>query len=287
MIPGFSAALRLIAYVLWTLVMLPPYLAALAVRNGYRPLARFYWWVVARWVLKARLRVVGRPSQERPLLLVSNHASYLDIIVLGALVKAGFVSKAEVRTWPGIGFLAVIARTVFVERRPSATARHRDAIKTRMAEGEPLILFPEGTSNDGNRVLPFKSALFNAAEGEVNGQPIHVQPVSIAYTRNWGLPLGYMGRPAYAWYGDMELAPHLWDLLCLGTFDVDVTFHPTATVADHGSRKALSRHCETVIRAGVEASLRGRPLTLPTPPLPAPSPPPASPPETAPDARAA
>lgn len=255
---ALSAALRLGLFVGWTLVMLPPYLLALALRFHYRRVAQVYWTFVAWGCLRARIEVRGALTRDRPLLLVSNHASYVDIVTLGAIIPGCFVSKAEVRSWPGIGFLAIIARTVFVDRRSSSTARQRDEIAGRLREGEPLILFPEGTSSDGNRVLPFRTALFNAAEREVDGRFPAVQPMAVTYTLHRGLPMGYAGRPTYAWYGDMDLVSHLWALMKAGPFTVEIEFLPAVTVEAFANRKALSRHCETAIRAAVNRALTGR-----------------------------
>ncbi|MGC2854900.1 lysophospholipid acyltransferase family protein [Novispirillum sp. DQ9] len=253
-----SAALRLGLFVAWTLVMLPPYLLALAVRLRYRQVAMAYWRVVGSLCLKARLEVRGALCRDRPLLLVSNHASYVDIVTLGAIIPGCFVSKAEVRSWPGIGFLAIIARTVFVDRKAASAARQRDQLTARLHEGEPLILFPEGTSSDGNRVLPFRTALFNVAERQVDGRYPLVQPMAVSYTLRGGLPMGYAGRPTYAWYGDMDLVTHLWELMKAGSFTVEIEFLEPVTIEAFANRKALSRHCETEIRAAVNRALTGR-----------------------------
>lgn len=258
MLSSLSAAMRLLLFVVWTFVMLPPYLATLALGRYYRRIARVYWAVTAKYLIQAEIVCRGTMSGERPLLIVANHASYLDIVVLGATVPGCFVSKAEVRKWPGIGFLAIIARTVFVDRRPSSTHRQRDEIAGRLKEGEPLILFPEGTSSDGNRVLPFKSALFNAAEHAIGGRRPVIQPLAIAYTRQGGLPVGYAGRPLYAWYGDMDLVTHLWAVMKAGPFTVELEFLPTVTMESFPDRKALARHCEDAVRRAVSRALSGR-----------------------------
>jgi 1-acyl-sn-glycerol-3-phosphate acyltransferase len=254
----FSATCRLLLFLFFTLICLLPYITCMVIKRGYRRMGRFYWALVARWCLLATIVVRGAPGKERPLLMVSNHVSYVDIVVLGALVDGCFIAKSEVRNWPGIGFLARLARTVFVDRRPTSTGKQSTVIADRLAEGEPLILFPEGTSSDGNRVLPFKSALFTVAAGEINGQPVTVQPLSITYTRQSGLPMGIGERPFYAWYGDMDLVTHLWALMYRGAFQVEVDYLPTTTLAKHGNRKALSRHCETAVRQGHSAAITGR-----------------------------
>jgi 1-acyl-sn-glycerol-3-phosphate acyltransferase len=197
-------------------------------------------------------------SVTRPTLFVCNHTSYIDIEALGAVVPGCFVAKSEVAGWPGFGLLAKLQRTIFVERRAQRTAGQRDVMAERLAAGDNLMLFAEGTSNDGNRVLPFKSALFSVAEQPINGSPVTVQPVSIAYTRLDGMPLMRHMRPLFAWYGDMELAGHLWTLLGTGDITVVIEFHSPVTMDQFGSRKALATHCHQVIAAGVSAAIHGR-----------------------------
>jgi 1-acyl-sn-glycerol-3-phosphate acyltransferase len=197
-------------------------------------------------------------SPKRPTLFVANHASYTDITILGATIPGSFVAKAEVARWPFFGWLAKLQRTVFVDRKPRTTHAQRDALAERLEAGDDLILFPEGTSNDGLRVLPFKSALFSVAEYRAHGEPLAVQPVTVAYTRLDGMPIGRAWRPLLAWYGGMNLGPHLWTLVGLGIVTVVVEFHPVVTIADFGSRKALSDHCRRVIAQGLATALSGQ-----------------------------
>ncbi|MGE5548296.1 MAG: lysophospholipid acyltransferase family protein [Solirubrobacterales bacterium] len=249
------ATLRLAAFILWTLVALVPYLPLFFARwRGCARYVRRYFQGVA-WICGIRVAAEGRPQGgEAPVLFVSNHASYLDIIVLGTLINGSFVAKTEVAGWPGFGFLAKMARTVFVARRRGGTARERDALQERLDAGDSLILFPEGTSNDGNRVLPFKSALFAVAERD----RLVVQPVSLAYTRLDGLPMGRAFRPFYAWYGDMTLPDHLFQALGLGRITVEVVFHRPVRLSDFRDRKALANHCHDVVTRGVVTLLAGR-----------------------------
>lgn len=253
-----SAAVRLFLYVVWTLVMLPIYCAAMLLDRGYRQISCFYWKVTADHILRMKIVVRGDLAAPRPLLCVSNHVSYLDIIALGSFMQGSFVAKSEVRTWPGFGLLARLARTVFIDRRQTAVARSRDQLTDALRRGEPLILFPEGTSSDGNRVLTFRSSLFNVAEHAVDSKPVTVQPISVTYTRHWGVPMGYGLRPLYAWYGDMDLASHLWDVLVGGGFTVEIDMLDPITLADAGNRKALARYCEATVRQGMNGALTGR-----------------------------
>jgi 1-acyl-sn-glycerol-3-phosphate acyltransferase len=210
------------------------------------------------WVLGFRVEVKGRLSERHPTLFVANHTSYLDITILAGLIRGSFIAKAEVAKWPLFGTLAKLQRTVFIDRRAPKTKHQQNAIQRRLIDGDDLILFPEGTSGDGNRVLPFKSALFGVAETVSGDEPVAVQPISVAYTKLNGMPLGRFYRPFVAWYGDMDMASHLWSLLGLGTITVAVEFHPPVTAAAFSSRKALSDSCRRTIAAGVASALSGR-----------------------------
>jgi 1-acyl-sn-glycerol-3-phosphate acyltransferase len=248
---------RLAVYLAWTVSLMPVQALGLALRRSWvATFPRFYHRRCCR-ILGLRVRAVGRPSPARPVLFAANHVSYLDITVLSSLLPASFVAKNEVATWPLFGWLAKLQRSVFVDRRPRSTAQQRDSIAQRLAAKDALILFPEGTSGDGNRVLPFKSALFSVADHAATG-PVTVQPVSIAYTRLDGMPIGRALRPLFAWYGDMSMAPHLWTVLGLGTIEIVVEFHPPTTLADWGSRKMLARYCEERVAAGLASALSGR-----------------------------
>ncbi|MDP6351756.1 MAG: lysophospholipid acyltransferase family protein [Alphaproteobacteria bacterium] len=261
------ALLRAILATGWTLSLLPAQYVAL--RMGWRAS-----WTIPRLYHRGNCRIMGLrlvcrgvPADPGPVLYICNHASYLDIVVLAALLRASFVAKSEVAKWPVLGLLAKLNRTVFVERRAVRSHHHRDQMQQRLDAGESLILFPEGTSSDGNRVLRFNSTFFSIAEKGEEGAKPTVQPVSIAYTELNGLPMGRRLRPYFAWYGDMELAGHLWTMLGLGTVTVEVTFHPPVTMEGLSSRKALARHCRAAVARGVSDMLSGRdPLAEAPPP---------------------
>jgi 1-acyl-sn-glycerol-3-phosphate acyltransferase len=246
---------RVLAYILLTLPLMPVQ-AVLLWQKSPRARSlpcRYHSWVCRLFGIRLVRR--GVRSDYRPTLFVANHASYLDIEIMGAAVEGSFVSKAEVSRWPVIGQLAKLQRTIFVERADRAgAARQRDEIRRRLDDGDNLILFPEGTSGDGIHLLPFKSTLFAAAEDD----RVVVQPVSVIYRLLDGIPLGRFYRPFFAWYGDMTMAPHLWKVLGMGQLTVVITFHEPVRLKDFGSRKRLSEHCAQVIEAGMAATLAGR-----------------------------
>jgi 1-acyl-sn-glycerol-3-phosphate acyltransferase len=205
------------------------------------------------------IRIVGKPITGEGVLMLANHTSWADILIFSAATPLSFVSKAEVARWPLFGTLARLQRTVFVEReRRSTTGEARDVIRERLLAGETLLLFPEGTSHDGNRVLPFKSALLGAAEAVLaSGRHVTVQPVSAAFTSLHGLPMGRENRPLFAWYGDMEMVPHLWDAILAGPIEVVVQFHSPLSL-DEMDRKTLAVRARQVIQTGVSEALQGR-----------------------------
>ena len=251
------AASRLLLYLVLTVACMPVQTVLVALRMGWASgFAQAYHRIVCA-LFGIRLDVRGRLSRERPLLVVANHTSYLDIEIIGALVRGSFVAKAEIASWPFFGWLARLQRTVFVDRRPSRAHEHKGAVASRLQAGERLILFPEGTTGDGNRVLPFKRALFAVAEQRVAGRPVCVQPLSIAYAGFSNLPMERELRPLFAWYGDMELLPHIWEFLGAGTLTVVARFHEPLTIDAAGDRRALAARCETTVATGVAEALAG------------------------------
>jgi len=266
-----SSSLRLARFALyfaWTVSLLPVQLVGLACRRRWTSTLPVFYHRCCCRILGLRVRAVGSPTARRPVLFAANHVSYTDITVLGSVIPGSFIAKTEVADWPFFGWLAKLQRSVFVDRQARNTPAQRDAISERLAAGDALILFPEGTSGDGNRVLPFKSALFAAVHRTKGSSPVIVQPVSLAYTRLDGMPIGRFYRPLFAWYGAAELAPHMWTMAGLGTVDVVIEFHPPTFLADCGSRKALAAYCHARVSGGVAAALFGRPQPVPEPPGP-------------------
>ena len=205
--------------------------------------------------LGVRITTHGKPARGGGILFVANHVSWADIPVLGARIPAAFIAKSEVAGWGIVGRLATLARTVYVERaRRSSTGAQRDAIAERLAAGDSLILFPEGTNSDGTGVLPFKSALFAVADGIPE---MRIQPVTIAYTRVNGMPVTRMRLPDLAWVGDTELMPHVIGFMALGRITAEIRFHPPVRAGEFADRKALAQHCHSVIADAYRAMLRG------------------------------
>lgn len=221
------------------------------------------WHRVACRMLGIRVHVHGVIDRRRPLMLAANHASWKDILVLGALADVVFIAKTEVASWPVFGTLAKLQKSIFVVREERRrTGDQVNEIASRMADGEIVVLFPEGTTSDGNRVLEVKTSLFGAAAAALPLAPegvVHVQPVAIAYTRVHGLPMGRYHRPIAGWPGDITLLPHLMGILKAGALDVDVSFGETYDYAEGSNRKHLAAFVESRMRRMLLGHLRGRP----------------------------
>jgi lyso-ornithine lipid O-acyltransferase len=264
------AFLVLAAFFAFTVPLMP--LQLLLVRTGSRFARTFPHWY-HRQVCKIvgiRLHVDGAIAEEQGVLIVSNHVSWLDITVLSAVAPVSFVAKQEVSTWPFVSWLAKLQRSVFVDRDRKAEAGHKaNEILSRLEAGDHVVLFAEGTSSDGNRVVPFRTALFAAAKppgGAPMGAKVSVQTLALTYTRLYGLPLGRRGRPQVAWYGDMDMASHAWKLLGLGPLDVHIRIGPPVPLDAFPDRKALARYAEEKVRSDVVELLRGRPARIAEPP---------------------
>jgi lyso-ornithine lipid O-acyltransferase len=245
-----------------SLLLMPVQWLAVRLHAGWqRRLPHLYHRFICR-LMGARVTVLGTPVAGG-VLLTANHSGWLDIPILSAVTPVSFIAKQEVNQWPFFGTLARLQRTVFIRRERSKALEDRDNIRRRLTAGDALVIFPEGTSGDGNHVKPFKSALLSAAElalGDgADGVARHapVQPVSVSYVGLHGLPMGRENRPFFAWYGDMDLVSHLWEALGRGPVDVVVEFHEPLTIDEAGGRKELATAAETAVRGGLVRALSG------------------------------
>lgn len=251
------------ALMLFTLVLVP--VQWLAVRFNWplrRSLPVFYHRVMCR-LIGIRVTVIGKRMAQHPLMIVSNHVSWADISVVTSVTPVVFIAKSEVARWPIFGLLAKLQRSVFVDRQRRHKTNDVNAeIARRLAEGDPVVLFGEGTSNDGNRVLPFRTALIGAARDALaeaeHTERVWIQPLSVAYTGHLGLPLGRKHRPRIAWYGDMDLIPHLTAILRTGAFDVTLSWGPPVPYDETSNRKEVARELEQSVRRMTTLAMRGR-----------------------------
>ncbi len=237
---------------------------------GARHFPHWYHRQVCR-LIGIKLDIEGHIEPDTPVLLISNHTSWLDIPVLSAVAPVSFVAKKEVGTWPFVSWLAKLQRSVFIDRqRRSATGDSTNEIANRLKQSDTIVLFAEGTSSDGNRVLPFLSTLFAAAmPSQKNGahqteaRVVSVQTIAIVYTKLGGIPLSREQRPHVGWYGDMEMTRHAWQTLGRGPLDAVIRIGPPVALTSFKDRKDLARYTEQQVRETVIRILRGLDDTVP------------------------
>lgn len=221
--------------------------------------ARFVqlFFIIIGHVSGLRITVEGTISKARPMMIVANHSSYLDIFALGSIVPVSFTPKLEIRSWPLIGFFCVIADCVFIERRPADMQRAQAEMAARLNKGKVLALFPEGTTGDGLHVMPFKSGFLSLVEAH----KLPLQPATIAYTHIADMPLNTENRDCVAWIGDADFVTHYWRLLKFPSVKVHVTFYDEQHIENYEDRKAIAKACENIIREGLTKSLEARGVT--------------------------
>lgn len=211
---------------------------------------QFFYKGAAR-IVGLQVHSKGVSGHKGPLLVVSNHASYTDVFVLGQLFPVSFTPKREVRSWPIVGFLCVLADCVFVERKPSHMQQARQEMEERLARGQALCIFPEGTTNNGQEILPFKSGFFSLAEQ----MSLPVQPITITYTKLNGQVIEPAFSDYIAWVGEATFFGHFGRFLGFSRIDVEVNLHPVFRPNEYEDRKALSAACEVVIKRQLLANI--------------------------------
>lgn len=246
-------------------VLLPPTILLKKLRfPGYK--------VWPHWVHKSmclaldiKVKTFGHSLEGSPTLFVSNHVSYLDIIILGHVIKGCFIAKRDMIDWPVLGYLSSLQRTIFIDReKRTEVSMQRQEMQQRIQGGDSLILFPEGTTSDGGSVMPFKSSLFGVTENYIHpmadeeGRPIElmVQPVALVYRRINCMPTNRSNRSKVAWYGDMELASHFKEFLNLQSVEVEVHFLEPVSKNLFQTRKELSAYCHRTVEKQLEERLR-------------------------------
>ncbi|HEY2212693.1 MAG TPA: lysophospholipid acyltransferase family protein [Bradyrhizobium sp.] len=250
-----------LAFLALTLVLLPFQLIGIAFDlRLQRTIPHLYHRILCA-LIGVRIREVGARSTASPALILSNHVSWLDICVISALAPVVFVAKSEIAGWPVFGWLARLQRTIFINRQ----ARHQTGAATRqiagrLLSGDAVVLFAEGTSSDGIRVLPFRSSLVGAVHHALGNSTHHtqitVQPMSLAYVGFGGVPMGRGLRERVAWYGDADLVPHLLHVLSSGAVDVTVSWGEAVAYDLSADRKAIARDAEKSVRRMTVAALR-------------------------------
>lgn len=257
---NLRAAWTMMLFLGWTFILVPFQLLYALVnrsRTTQAPLVRL-WYKGVACILGLRIRTIGqKPASDVQHIYLGNHSSYIDIIVLGALSPPFFVAKADTADWPFFGFLIKIGGTIFISRKRTLVRQQMALFSTALKQGKHVFLFPEGTTTDGMHVLPFKPSLLNVLyeEGADALRTIPVAPVCIQYTAVNNKVFDHSTKDHVAWYADMELTPHLWDLFKLKRIDVDVTYLPDVIPVSFANAKDLSLHCHDMIKDCFQTNL--------------------------------
>lgn len=190
----------------------------------------------------------GRPSKSSPTFFTSNHISYLDIPVLGQLKPAYFIAKTDVAQWPFFGWLTKLQKTVFIKREKTGLQDAGEKIMAHLNQRRSLVVFPEGTSGNGECVLPFKSSLFNYLLHPDLKLNVTIQPVTIKIVEINGVTApAQSDRDLYAWYGEMELPPHLWNFACAKGAVLKVIYHDPFHIGQSDNRKTLCQRAHDAV----------------------------------------
>ena len=213
-------------------------------------------------VLGIRVALEGKPPTDRPAMLVANHVSWTDVVALGSITPICFLARHDVAEWPGLGLLARLFGTLFVERgRKRQIPRVNAQMAERMLAGDLVALFPEATTGDGTRLKRFHAVHFAAARDLLRAHPeqgsVLVAPAAIVYSHRKGLPLGRNGRAEVAWYGDTDFVPHLLDLVRDGGADCRISFLEPLRYSRDSDRKAVARQASAAVRSEVAKLLSG------------------------------
>jgi 1-acyl-sn-glycerol-3-phosphate acyltransferase len=248
-------ALRLVLALAWTMpsMLIQAMLLCLPGRAKER-FAKTYWRGI-RAILGVSLTVRGELTAIRPAVFIANHCSWIDIVALGGILPGCFVAKAEIAGWPLISWIARLGRTVFVSRNKKTLERERDSLQARLAAGDNIILFPEGTTSDGTRILPFQSSFLAIAEAPA--KPV-IQLVTIVYDGLDGLPVRRRDRPLISWYGDMDMASHYPGIGRHRSLHATVVVDQEIPAGTYKSRKALAAALEARLAANAAALRQGR-----------------------------
>ncbi len=245
------AILILLGFLCLTLPLMPIQLVLVLLKSRSSSLVPWYYHRVLCCLLGVSIEVEGTIPTTAAL-LVSNHVSWFDIPILSSVMPLSFIAKREVGGWLMFGWMAKLQSCLFVNRdNRYSTGKSMIEVNRRLHAGDTLVLFPEGTSNDGHSIMPFKSAYFGAVENLY----VPVVPVTLAYLSNYNLALTKRQRPSFAWYGNMDLLPHLWDALKAGPIQVSIHFHEALPQIP---RKEMAKRAQATIAKSLVEKLHGK-----------------------------
>ncbi len=214
-------------------------------RKFYTPINHWMNWLGCR-LINAKIMVINKPVRHQHFLYVGNHLGFFDIMVMASTVKTLFVTSQEMRETPFLGTLCEMGGCLFVERRDrTKVAGEMLEIRDALRSGFSITLYPEGTSGDGSKVLPFKKGLMMAAAG--TGVPIKLMVVN--YRKLNGVPVSHETRNYFCWYGDMTFLAGVWRLFTLKSLEVDLSFHDEIVVHNEEERRTVAERAQKIIES--------------------------------------
>lgn len=247
------AVIKILLLILWCALLVPIQCVVMLFTKGpgsyYVPQL---WHKGITRILGIRVEVDGVPPSKHQTIFVANHLSYGDVFAIGSFLRASFVAKEDIESWPVFGFLCKVQQTAFISRSSGQARKVANSLDEMLNSGKSLILFPEGTSTDGRTVLPFKSSLFSLIWRPTG--PLAIQPFTVTLLETDGKPLddsSSASRDIYAWYGDMDFGPHIMALLKTKGAKVRLTFHPVIIPTPDDDRKTLSKQAWTIVHEGL------------------------------------
>ncbi len=245
-----------------TIFLIPIQWIAIKLRLKIAKKLPMWWHKIATKLVGLNIRITGNIPDARPMMIVSNHISWMDIPVLGSVMELSFIAKNEVNEMPGANLLSRLQRTIFVVREAKRKAgQQAQQITRRMLDGDAVVLFGEGTTHDGNRIGQFKSALLGAAQFSLADDAVDsvlIQPVSIAYTRLHGMPMGRYTRAKAAWYGDMRIGSHVINIMLQSAWDVEVIFGKPIVFDENSNRRQVTKEIQSQVRNNFLNTLHDR-----------------------------
>ncbi len=238
--------LRVFPLFFWTII-------CLTIHFILSTISRKYFFIFYKILFKGLVKIFGIKikyngiREEKNIVYISNHVSYLDVFVLGSMIDGVFVAKSEIDSWPLINKICALGKTIFIDRQDIlGIKKQMYSIQNTLKSGFNIIIFPEGTSSDGSKVLKFKSSLFGLMDINEK-EKFKLQPISIFYEKLDGTPVNRNFRPFFAWFGNMELLPHAWQFLGLGLSEVKVNFHKAIKFSKFKNRKEAASYCQKII----------------------------------------
>lgn len=255
MFSSMCSVIKIIVFVLWLPIVILFYALARCFPKSVGYASIYFVLAIMLRIVGIRLKIKGDLFKDDSVIYLANHSSYIDLVIMCSLLPAVCVSKHEVKRWPFFGLIARLGNAIFIVREVRDTRANVTKIVEVLRQSRSILIFPEGTTSDGTKILPFKSSFLKVVEEGICDTEIMVQPITIFYSRMNGRPIALHERGIFAWYGDDTLVAHMWNLFKVKSSVVEVEYHPVIEASKIADRKRVSQMCHKVISDSFSASL--------------------------------